>query len=144
MALTSGVLYAHEDVRITTTMVTIGEAHYPVSGIGSVRVTSAPRNRSWRWACGAVIALLTAPSLLRFLLAVVGLDGGAALHGLFRAVVFLLAVGVVARRVADRDVHVHTLWLRDGAREVAALASPHLELVGDVADAISRAVHARR
>ena len=143
MALTSGVLYAHDDVRVTTTMATIGEAHYPVSRIGSVRVTSAPRNRSWGWTCAAVVTLLAAASLLRFLVAVVGLDSDRPLDALFRAVVFLLAAGVVARRVADRDVQVHTLWLRDGSREVAALTSSHLEIVGDVADAISRAVHAR-
>jgi hypothetical protein len=87
VALTAGVLYAR-DLRVTRTMVTIGDAHYPVAGISGVRITSAPRALSWAWACGVLFALL--------------------------AVV-----------------------------EVAAMTSHDVRVVGDVADAISRAAHAR-
>jgi hypothetical protein len=143
VALTAGVLYAREDMRVTRTMVTIGDAHYPVAGISGVRITSAPRAVSWAWACGVLFALLAVVSLVRFLVAVASLDGDAALDALFLLVVSLLPVAVAARLVTGRPVQVHTLWLRDAAGEVAAMTSHDVRVVGDVADAISRAAHAR-
>lgn len=144
VSLTADLLYAGDDVRVTRTMVTIGAATYPVSGVTGVRVTSArPRSRVAR-SSAAVFGLLATVAFVRFVGVVVGLVDGDALTTLFYLVVFLLPVGVALRRIRDAHVYLHTLWVRTGGGESAALVSPDVRVVGDVADAISRAVYGRR
>ena len=144
VSLTADVLYAGDDVRVTRTMVTIGAATYPVSGITGVRVTSARPRRPVARGCAAVFALLATAAFVHFVGVVVGLVGGDALTTLFSLVVLLLPVGVALRRIRDAHVYVHTLWVRDAGGEARALASPDVVVVGAVADAISRAVYGRR
>ena len=143
MSLTADVLYACDDVRVTRTMVTIGGSSYPVSGISSVRVTSARPSRRVARATAAVFALLAAAAFVRFTGIVVGIVTGEAVTTLFYLVVFLLPVAVAMRRIRD-GAYLHTLWLRDARGEVGALVSPDLRTVGAVADAIGRAVYGRR
>ena len=144
VSLTADVLYAGDDVRVTRTMVTIGAATYPVSGIAGVRVTSARPMRRVARGCAAVFGSLAAVAFVHFVGVVVGLVGGDALTALFYLVVLLLPVGVALRRIRDAHVYVHTLWVRNGGGEARALTSSDVRVVGDVADAISRAVYGRR
>lgn len=144
VSLAADVLYAQGEVRVTRTMVTIGSATYPVGGISGVRVTSARPARPVARVAAVVFAVLAAAAFVRFVAVVVALLPGDALTVLFHLVVLLLPLGVALRRIRDGYVYVHTLWVRNGGGESAAFASPDVRVVGDVADAITRAVYGRR